>query len=167
MLYDGSIVIDSLEDMFYGQLVTESNGPVAYQSINAYLNETLLDLSLTTDGDGCFSFERNFNPAEEELYYMLQVSFEGTGSQEATLNATDLMGGSYTVCQTIQFDYMPSSNTTSITIEPQATQVTVPTKIPEEIQREAVQSGQLEKKCYTTENKGRYLPKSDILGEMS
>jgi hypothetical protein len=68
---------------------------------------------------------------------------EGTGSETATLNATDLMGGSYTVCQTVQFNRMPAGNMTSITVEPQATQVTVPTKTAEQMQAEAEDEGWL------------------------
>ncbi|MDH5451020.1 MAG: hypothetical protein OEY24_00395 [Candidatus Bathyarchaeota archaeon] len=82
---------DSSDHVFHGKLLTKSNDPVADQPIKAYFNETLLDLDLTTDGNGYFSFDRNFNPAEEKIYYTLQVSFEGTGSETATLNATDLM----------------------------------------------------------------------------
>jgi hypothetical protein len=122
---------DSSEHVFHGKLLTKNDSlPVPHMPIKAYLNDTLLDLNLETGDDGYFTFARNFNPAEEKLYYTLQVSFEGTDSKTATLNATDLMGGSYTVCQTAQFNHLPASNTTSITAEPQATQVTVPTKTP-------------------------------------
>ena len=126
---------------FRGRLVTSAGGVVANQPIKAYLNDTQIAETLTTGSDGCFSFERNFDPTDQKVTYMLKVVYEGTGSTTATLNGTDLEGKPYTLCQTTQFNYKPSTNTTTVVVEPQATQVTVPTKTSEEMQQEAEQTG--------------------------
>jgi hypothetical protein len=47
----------------------------------------------------------------------------------------------YAICATILYGFKPSSNMTSLTVEPQATEVTTQTKSPEEMQQEAQQSG--------------------------
>jgi hypothetical protein len=68
--------------------------------------------------------------------------FEGDACSSATayskVNGTD-----YAVCKTIQYGYKPSSNSTMLTVEPQATQVATTTKTPEQIQQEAQNSGWL------------------------
>jgi hypothetical protein len=116
---------------------------VQNQTIKAYLNDTQIETGLTTDENGCFTFERNFNPSDKKVTYTVQVSFEGTGSTTAMLNATALDGTRYTVCQTTQFSHKPSANMTTIVVEPQATQVTVPTETAEEMQQEAQDNGEL------------------------
>ena len=90
-----------------------------------------------TGDAGFFSFERNFDPTDQKVTYVLKVVFEGTGSTTATLNGTALDGTSYAVCKTTQFNFKPSSNMTTVVVEPQATQVAVPTKTAEEIQQDA------------------------------
>jgi len=50
-------------------------------------------------------------------------------------------GTQYVACTTIQFGYKPLCKSTTITVEPQATQETTPTKTPEQIQQEAKQHG--------------------------
>jgi hypothetical protein len=68
--------------------------------------------------------------------------FEGDGCSGATayskVNGTD-----YAVCTTIQYGYRPSSNSTMLTVEPQATQVVTTTKTPEQMQQEAQSGGWL------------------------
>jgi hypothetical protein len=112
--------------------------------LTAYLNNTRLDENLVTNATGHVTFTRNLNPGQDRVAYTVQVAFEGTGNQTATLNATDFMGSPYQVCQTVQFTYRPSANTTIIVVEPQATDVTGPSKTPEELQQEAEDEGWLQ-----------------------
>lgn len=49
----------------------------------------------------------------------------------------------YAACTTTQFGYKPAFNTTSLTVEPQSTEATVPTKTPEEMQQKAEDNGWL------------------------
>ena len=74
--------------------------------------------------------------------YQIQVMFEGDDCSSATaysrVNGTD-----YPVCTTIQYGYKPSSNSTWLAVEPQATQIATTTKTPEQMQAEAEQSGWL------------------------
>jgi hypothetical protein len=111
--------------------------------LTAYLNNTRLDENLVTNATGHVTFTRNFNPGQDRVAYVVQVAFEGTGNHTTTLNATDFMDNPYPVCQTVQFTYRPSTNTTTIVVEPQATDVTGPSKTPEEMQREAEDEGWL------------------------
>jgi len=138
---------NSSKHTFHGKLVTTTGGVVANQPVKAYLNDTQIAETLTTGSDGCFMFERNFDPTDQKVTYMLKVVYEGTSAKTATLNGTALDGTSYTVCQTTQFNYKPSTNTTTVVVEPQATQVTVPTKTSEEMQQEAENSGGLTVWC--------------------
>jgi len=46
-------------------------------------------------------------------------------------------GEPYPACTTIQYEFRPSSNSTILAVEPQATQVLTTTKTPEQIQQEA------------------------------
>jgi hypothetical protein len=131
---------NSSRHIFHGKLVTTEGVAVQNQTIKAYLNDTQIETGLTTDENGCFTFERNFNPSDQKVTYTVQVAFEGTGNVTATLTATALDGTRYTVCQTTQFNHKPSANMTTIIVEPQATQVNAPAKTPEEIQQEAKQS---------------------------
>jgi hypothetical protein len=103
---------------------------------------TRLVLGLT-NATGHVTFARNFNPGQDRVAYTVQVAFEGTGNQTATLNHTDFMGNSYPVCQTVQYTCRPSANSTNIVVEPQATDAMVPTKTPEELQKEAEDEGGL------------------------
>jgi len=131
---------NSSKHTFHGKLVTTTGGVVADQPVKAYLNDTQIAETLTTGSDGCFMFERNFDPTDQKVTYMLKVVYEGTGSTTATLNGTDLEGKPYTVCQTTQFNFKPSSNMSTVVVEPQATQVTVPTKTSEQVEQEAKDS---------------------------
>jgi len=136
---------NSSKHTFYGKLVTTTGGVVANQPIKAYINDTQISESLTTNASGFFSFERNFDPTNQKVTYVLKVVFEGTSAKTAVLNGTDFEGKPYAVCQTTQFNYKPSANMTTVVVEPQATQVTVPTKTPEQLQQEAEDSGKLKK----------------------
>jgi hypothetical protein len=122
---------------FEAQLLDATGGPVANMPLTAYVNDTRLDENLVTNATGHVTFTRNFNPGQDRVAYTVEVAFEGTGNQTATLNGTDFTGISYTVCQTTQFENKPSSNMTSITVEPQVSDMIVPTKTTEEMEQEA------------------------------
>jgi hypothetical protein len=122
---------------FEAQLLDATGSPVANMPIKAYLNSTQLDEELVTNVTGYVTFTRNLNPGQDRIAYTVEVAFEGTGNQTATLNGTDFTGISYTVCHTTQFENKPSSNMTSITVEPQVSDIIVPTKTTEEMEQEA------------------------------
>jgi hypothetical protein len=83
----------------------------------------------------------NLPPVNNEATgYQVQVIFEGDDCSSATAYS-NVNGTDYAVCTTIQYGYKPSSNSTMLTVEPQATQVMQPTKTPEQMQKEAEQSG--------------------------
>lgn len=87
------------------------------------------------------SFELNLPPINNEATgYQVQIMFEGDDCSSATAY-TEVNGTDYAVCTTIQYGYKPSSNSTMLTVEPQATQIAATTKTPEEMQAEAEQGG--------------------------
>lgn len=75
--------------------------------------------------------------------YNIKAVFEGDDPKTAFAYATTPEGQQYVICTTIQYGYKPSSGSVSLTVEPQATQVTTPTKTPEQLQQEAKNSGWL------------------------
>jgi hypothetical protein len=126
---------------FEAQLLDATGSPVANMPLTAYLNNTRLDENLVTNATGHVTFTRNLNPGQDRVAYMVQVAFEGTGNQTATLNGTDFMGNPYIVCQTMQCTNIPAANMTLVVVEPQATDVTGPSKTPDELQQDAEQNG--------------------------
>jgi len=133
---------DSSRHIFHGRLLTKSGSAVSGKVVKAYLNGSLLDEDLTTNGTGHFGFDRNFNPGEEEVFHAVQVVFEGTDNKTSNLNGTDFLGNHYPVCQTRQFNYRFSTNTTKITIELQVSVTTTQGKTPEEL-KEVEEDGNL------------------------
>jgi hypothetical protein len=133
---------NSSQHTFSGQLLTTEGSAVKNMPIKTYINDTLLETYMT-DGNGCFSFSRNFDPEESRIAYVVQAVFEGTSDETAMLNSTDFEGYEYTVCRTLYCEYKPSVNMTQITIEPQVTQVETPAKTREEMQQETEQDGWL------------------------
>jgi len=67
----------------------------------------------------------------------------GDNPNTASAYATTPNGTRYAVCTTIQCSYKPVSNSVPLTVVPQATQVTTPTKTPEQMQEETEDSGYL------------------------
>lgn len=108
--------------------------------VKVYVNDTLL-ATYMTNVYGYFVFHRNFDPANESVAYVVKCVYEGTAMLSAILNGTDFQGNNYTVCQTIYCQYKPSANMTSLVVEPQETEVTVPTKTTEEMEQEVKRNG--------------------------
>lgn len=99
----------------------------------------------------------------ETMLYVITAAFD-VSSLSATAWAYALNGTPYVACSTVQYGFKPSTNYAIVTVEPQATQITAdsdmsvsqanetttqssaqipPQKTPEEIQKEAEQSGAL------------------------
>ena len=140
LLWDVSYDNSSSEHVFTGRLLRLNGTPVANQTVNVFLNETHV-ATLNTSDSGFIEYRRHFDSGTESLMYNVQATFEGTGAQQATLNAVTFDGTEYTVCTATCFQYKPSSNMTTVTIEPHATEVTVPVKSTEEMQQDATDSG--------------------------
>jgi hypothetical protein len=132
----------SSEHVFTGRLVKSDSSPIDSQSVKLFLNDTQVT-TLTTNSSGFIEFRRHFDPGNESDTYNVKVTYDGSGGQSATQNATALDGSSYTVCTVTYYQYKPAVNMTVVTIEPHAADVTVPVKSPEEIQREGQQKGLL------------------------
>jgi hypothetical protein len=142
LLWDVSYDNSSSDHVFTGRLLTASGSPIGSRNVMISLNETNV-VNCTTYANGWFVFRRHFDAGESTITYNVQATFEGTDAHTATLNATAFDGENYTVCTVTYFSFKPSANTTTVTIEPHATEVTVPIQSPEEMQQEAEQSGAL------------------------
>jgi hypothetical protein len=124
------------EHVFTGELLMLNGTAVQNQDIKIFLNETLVT-TLRTNETGFVEYRRHFDAGDETITYNVQATFEGTDAQQATLNSTTFDGEDYTVCTVTYFQYKPSANMTSVTVEPHATEVTVPIQSPEEMQQQA------------------------------
>jgi hypothetical protein len=106
--------------------------------------DDILQANVSTIYPSGFSLTLDLQSAEnKQTTYNVEAVFEGDEPCSATAYALTPNGTEYAICTTIQFSYKPAGNMTSITVEPQATQVTVPTKTAEQMQAEAEDSGWL------------------------
>jgi hypothetical protein len=127
---------DSFCHVFSGWLLSDGAG-VPNKLVKIVVNGSVEDDVYTSYPSGEFSFALNLPPVNNKAAgYQVQVMFEGDGYSNATayskVNGTD-----YAVCTTIQYGYKPSTNSTWLTVEPQATQLMTTTKTPEQTLREA------------------------------
>jgi hypothetical protein len=89
------------------------------------------------------------NPCIENENYgpsstLTEMLFHGYNAINFTLYALKPDDTQYAVCTTLQyFGSKPAANTTMLTVEPQTTHETAPTKTPEQMQQEAEQNGWL------------------------
>jgi hypothetical protein len=141
MLWNARYDNATSEHVFTGRLL-RLNGTAIQNKDVKILNETQVAM-LQTNQTGFVEYRRHFDAGDETITYNVRVAFEGTDAQQATLNATTFDGTEYTVCTVTYFQFKPSANMTTVTVEPHATEVTVPIKSPEELQEEAQQAGSL------------------------
>jgi hypothetical protein len=119
----------------------------------------------TTDPDGYVTQPLNLVAVGgQTTTYQINALFEGAGFKTRNLTITDPYGNDYLVCTTNQWDFKSSQNTVTLTVEAPKTDTTAstsdenvtvtqndesttatipPPKTQEEMQQEAVQSGEL------------------------
>jgi len=124
----------SLEHTFYAKLLDAGTGAVLNQPIRLDVNGTI------------YNMEYENGVAERVLWlevarYKVQATFDGTNPQTANATAKNPYGEPYAACTTIQYGFRPSSNSTMLTVEPQATLAMTATKTQEQMQAEAQQNG--------------------------
>jgi hypothetical protein len=139
-----SINVGKGEDYKYvisGRLLSEGQ-PVANKQITIKVNGAAV-ANVTTTSDGSYSVTLNLQPVENKpTDYQIQAVFYGDNALNLNCYATAPDGTKYALCTTLQyFCYKPSSQSASVTVEPQATQVTTPTQTPEQMQAEAKSKG--------------------------
>lgn len=129
--------------VIYGGLVRASdNSSVPNQTVKLNVNGTAY--TFTTNETGWIRFQRQLQPVNGTLtIYQIQASFEGIDPKSANLTAKDPFGQEYAVCTTIQYNLRPTVNSVVLRVTPQGTDADIPTKTPEEMQKEAEQSGYL------------------------
>jgi hypothetical protein len=123
--------------------------PVCGRLVVLKINDTEVDLTTVGPPDigklaGFFGVMRDF-PAvnNQNTTYTVTASFNGENPISASATSTAPDGTSYAACTTTQFSLKPSSNSTVLTVTPQSSQATTPTKTPEEMQEEAEENGSL------------------------
>lgn len=133
----------SSEHLVEGWLVWKSFG-VSGKTIKVKVNET--DYTVMTGSGGYFSLSLNLQPKDDKATtYIVTASFEDEATQpiNATAWACTLDGQQFAACTTIQYGFKPSSNMTTLTVDPRVTELMRLAKSPEEMQKQAEQNGQL------------------------
>ena len=111
--------------------------------VKVTINNTIY-IPLTTGIDGYFNCSLTPKPGlDKNITYIIIATFEGDSPLSATAWAKTLDGQTCAACTTIQHGYRPSCNSTVLTVEPQATGTSTPTKSQEEMQKDAQDSGWL------------------------
>jgi len=142
----------NLNDVYEGVSYTDGDGDgalhfnhtVSGKQVVVKINGTVVDVVETGD-NGVFLSLLTLQPTNNKLTnYHVEVVYYGDDAINFTLYALTPDNTQYAVCTTLQYSqYKPSCKSTTITVEPQATQETQPTKTPEEVQRELESSCQL------------------------
>lgn len=115
------ITVERQESSTSHTKLTHNSGGVGGKTIKK-VNDA--EYSKITDGNGLFILTLDIQPENENAtVYQISASFEGDNNKTATAHATAPGGQDIIVCQTIQYGYMPSSNSTSLTVEHQSSSV--------------------------------------------
>lgn len=131
----------STQHLVEGWLVWNSSG-VSSKVVSIDINGT--KYSRTTDGNGYFSLTLDLQPQDNNITnYMIIASFEGDTAVNATAWAKTLDGQDYPACTTIQYGFKPSSNMTTLTVDPRVTKLMRLAKSPEEMQKEQPPNSEL------------------------
>jgi len=132
---------NSTKHVFNARLLSGSSG-VGGKTIKLKLNQT--EYSNTTDADGLARIMLWLSPQanNNQTSFNVVASFEGDGTSIALAYHTLPNGTQYSVCQTIQYNpFKPSSNSTSITVQPQTTTGATTLISQEQMQKNAEDSG--------------------------
>jgi len=138
--------------------------PILDQLVELDVSTTLY--TLTTDETGYATQPLNLVAiGGQSTTYQIRAVFEGVGFKTSSLTVKDPYGRDYPVCTTMQWDFKPSQNMVTLTVEAPKTDVTSstsdeettvtqddesttatvpPPKTPEQIQQEAEQNGWLQ-----------------------
>jgi len=126
---------DNYEHTIKGWLKSGSS-TVGNKTVEVKVNET--KYSFTTDQNGFFSKTLKLQAKDNKLtLYTVMSCFEGDQAKNVTAWTKTLDGQRYAACTTTQFGYKPSANSTTLTVQPQATETSTITKTPEQMQQEA------------------------------
>ena len=127
-----------------GWLLNATSG-ISGRRVTITVNDTQY-LSSVTNASGYFRLSLNLQAVSNNATtYVVTASFEdnSTAPINATAWATTLNGQQYPACTTIQHGYEPAYNTTTLIVLPESTEVLAMTTSPEEMQKEAQNSGSL------------------------
>lgn len=119
--------------------------PVVNRQVKIFVNVTLKASLTTWELYGNFSLTLSLQPVENKpTDYQIEAVFYGDNALNLAGYAKAPDGTKCAVCTTLQyFGYKQSSASAWLTVEPQATQVTMPTKTPEQLEQEAKDKGWL------------------------
>jgi hypothetical protein len=133
----------TLKHTLLGRLVYAGAG-VGNRTIHVKINDTESLPSLQTNSSGYFGREFDFQPENNQnSTYIITATFDGDTPVNATAWAYTLDGQEFAACTTIQYGYKPSSNMTTLTVDPRVTQLMRLMRSPEGLQEEVRNSGGL------------------------
>lgn len=116
--------------------------PLGGQAVTVTVNNTSYVLT-TNSSDGTVSLSGVLTAVDNNAtFYQITASFNGTNLQ--TLNSTtfhDPYGRSYLPCTTVQYDLLPASNATMLTVYPQSTDGSTVTETTDQLQHQAQGTG--------------------------
>jgi hypothetical protein len=122
--------------------VSSYGDAVVGKKVKIYVNDTLRAEPTAQEGYGDFSVTLNLPSVDNKpTVYNIQAVFEGEEPQNVSAYAYTPNGTRYAICTTVQYELEPSSNMTTLTVDPHSTQVTQATKTPEQLEQEAKSSG--------------------------
>jgi hypothetical protein len=100
-----------------------------------------IDYVNQTNSTGYVTLHQTLQPGDTSAnIYEVIAMFNGTNPRSFSLNASDPYGNQYAVCTTNQYDLRPSTNSSTLQVLLQSTDVITTTKTIDQMQQEAKQS---------------------------
>jgi hypothetical protein len=127
----------------YAQLVDGSGNSLGPNyTVTLTVNGTAYPLQ--TNGTGYVTLHLALQPGDTSANtYQVMATFNGTNPRSASINASDPYGNQYAVCTTNQYDLLPSTNSSTLSVLLQATDAITAAETMEQVQQQAQNSGWL------------------------
>jgi len=110
----------------YARLVRAANETEAVSNQLIKLDVSGKACTLTTNSSGYANQSLNLVAVGgQSTMYQIRAVFEGVGFKTSSLTVTDPYGHDYPVCTTLQWDFKPSQNMVTLTVEAPKTDASV------------------------------------------
>lgn len=118
--------LTSTEHTVYARLVRAANDTVGVSDQVLKLDVGGTVYTLTTNSSGHVTQPLNLVAVGgQSTTYFVRALFEGAGFKTRSLTVKDPYGRDYPVCTTMQWDFKPSQNSATLTVEAPKTDITV------------------------------------------
>jgi hypothetical protein len=127
----------------YAQLVDGSGNSLgANYTVTLTVNDTAYVEQI--NGTGYVTLHLALQPGDTSAnMYQVMATFNGTNPRSANITASDAYGDQYAVCTTNQYDLLPSTNSSTLSVLLQATDAITAAETMEQVQQQAQNSGWL------------------------